>query len=103
MNAGYVHGGYGSCSRTRRKSARGTYVTAKTPTIRSTITASTIAVASTISVDTPRPESESRIGRSWSPTSPNRRTLSRNVKMSQNARPSRRVCTVVSSGVYQPM
>ena len=44
------------------------------------------------------PASESRIGRSWSPTRPNSRALSRNVRISQTASPCRRVCTVVSSG-----
>ena len=81
---------------------RGTYVAGKTQTKRVTMTAAVTITASAISVPVDVPESESRIGRSWSPTSPNRRAFSRNVRMLQTASPWRRVSTVVNSGVYQP-
>ena len=71
--------------------------------MRRTITARTIAAACPKSDQPPCPESESRIGRSWSPINANSSTFRRNVRTSQKPWPIRRVCTVVNSGVYQPM
>jgi len=40
---------------------------------------------------------------SWRPTSANSKAFTRKTRISQKALPERRVCTVVSWGVYQPM
>ena len=102
-NARCCHGGVGSRSRMCGNSQRGTQAAGKIQIRRRAITVSAITAAWPISDQPPWPDSPSSTGRSWSPISPNRRTLSRKVTTSQNPLPHSRVLTFVNSGVYQPM
>ena len=83
---------------------RGSQEVTKNQTKRIAITVSVSSTAqATRSCQERRPFRASTMLGSWRPTSVKSTALRMKRVMSQTAAPCRRVCAVVSSGVYQPM
>src|SRR5690242_6207539 len=101
--AGRCQGGAGSCLSARPHKTQGTYDKGKIQTIRITITARPTMTASATSSAAERLESESRMWCNCSPTRPKRSAFKTKVAICHAAAPSNRDCTLVSSGVRQPM
>ena len=98
----WVHEGAGS-SDLALPTKSDTQASAKTQTKRAAITTRQTRAAQPSSVQVERPERESRMPGSCSPTSANSRPFRSTKTISQTAWPCMRVCGVVSSGVYQPI